>query len=167
MRAKFLIVLLLGITFPGFAQMASIPASFEAKVIGIEDGDTIKVLYQGKPLVIRLAHIDCPEIKKQQPYANKARQFTASACFGKLVTVLNTGKTDRYRRLIGVVLYNRDQNLNKALVGAGLAWHFKKYSSDASYALLEQKARAARFGLWSEKEPIAPWNWRRPSSRVR
>lgn len=166
MRAKIFIVLLLGIALPGFAQMASIPCSFEAKVIGIEDGDTIKVLYQGKPLVIRLAHIDCPEIKKHQPYANKARQFTASACFGKLVTVLTTGKTDRYRRVIGVVLYNREQNLNKALVSAGLAWHFKRYSSDASYTQLEQKARAAHIGLWSEKEPIAPWNWRKPSSHV-
>jgi len=166
MCAKFLTVLLLWIVLPGFAQMASVPSSFEAKVIGIEDGDTIKVLYRGKPLVIRLAHIDCPEIKKHQPYANKARQFTSRACFGKQVTVLTTGKTDRYRRLIGVVLYNRGLNLNKALVSAGLAWHFKKYSSDASYAQLEQKARAARIGLWSDKEPIAPWNWRKPSSRV-
>lgn len=49
--------------------------AFEAKVVGVSDGDTIKILKDGKQVKIRLAAIDCPE--KGQPYGQKAKQFTA------------------------------------------------------------------------------------------
>ena len=53
------------------------------KVIGIKDGDTFVVLIDGKELVIRLEHIDCPE--KKQPFGTKAKQFASDLCFGKNV----------------------------------------------------------------------------------
>jgi len=46
------------------------------------------------------------------------------------------------------------------LVKAGLAWHYKKYSTNIIYSALEQEARKQRIGLWSEPNPIAPWEWR-------
>jgi endonuclease YncB( thermonuclease family) len=52
-------------------------------------------------------------------------------------------------------------NLNKELVKNGLAWHFKKYSKDNSYAVLENEARASKVGLWADNNPIAPWTWRK------
>ena len=39
-------------------------AVLSGKVIGIKDGDTIEILYNGRPLAVRLAHIDCPELRK-------------------------------------------------------------------------------------------------------
>jgi micrococcal nuclease len=30
-----------------------------------------------------------------------------------------------------------------------------------SYDVLEQKARAAKIGLWSDPNPTAPWDWRK------
>ncbi|WP_231427840.1 MULTISPECIES: thermonuclease family protein [Pedobacter] len=42
-----------------------------------------------------------------------------------------------------------------------MAWHFKKYSTDAYYAQLEINARKGKVGLWRDPNPIAPWEWRK------
>jgi micrococcal nuclease len=41
-----------------------------------------------------------------------------------------------------------------------MAWAYTQYLKDPSIARLEQVARAGRRGLWSDKEPVAPWEWR-------
>lgn len=132
--------------------------TISGQVIKVRDGDTIEILYEGKPLVIRLAHVDCPE--KKQPFGNNAKQFTASLCFGQIVTVQNKNEFDKYGRLIGVIINSNKDTVNLELVRAGLAWHFKKYSSDKLYAEMETIARTKQIGLWADKNPIAPWNWR-------
>jgi len=135
------------------------PAEISGKVISIKDGDTIAILYNNKKLTIRLAHIDCPE--KKQPYGLAAKQFVSDKCFGQIVTIQHNNEYDRSKRLIGEVILFGNENLNKELIKAGLAWHFKKYSTDKSYASLEQEARKKRTGLWSEPNPVAPWEWRK------
>ena len=136
---------------------------FEAlsgKVIAVKDGDTIEILYRGKPLTVRLAHIDCPEIRRKQPFGTAAKQFTSGLCFGRMVTVQHENKYDRYKRLIGVIINERGENVNKELVRAGYAWHFKQYSDDVSYDKLEKLARQKRAGLWADSNPTPPWEWR-------
>lgn len=128
------------------------------KVTKVKDGDTIEILFDGVPTTVRLEHIDCPE--KKQPYGMKAKQFTASAVFGKMVRVKHNGTRDRYNRLIGEIFLPDGTNLNKELVKEGLAWHFSKYSKDKSYAVLEQEARRKKIRLWSEKA-IKPEDWRK------
>lgn len=135
--------------------------AIKAKVIGVSDGDTIAILVDGKPLKVRFAHIDCPELKRSQPFGRAAKTFTSDHCFGQSVTVLCNGKTDRYKRIIGVVITEKGENLNKELVRVGLAWHFLKYSTDVSYGFLETAARKQRVGLWADQHPIAPWVWRK------
>ncbi|GAB3424410.1 thermonuclease family protein [Niabella aquatica] len=129
------------------------------KVIGIKDDDTFVLFMNGKEQVIRLAHIDCPE--KKQPFGNKAKQFASDACFGKQISLIHNNNYDRNKRLIAEVILKDGRNLNKELVKNGLAWHFKRYSDDTAYAALEVAARKKRVGLWADKTPIAPWNWRR------
>ena len=141
-----------------------IPNQFTSKVISVKDGDTIEVLFDGKPLRIRFANIDCPEIRNSQPFGKAAKQFTSSMCFGRDVTIVDNGKFDRYHRLIAVIINDKGQNVNKALVKAGLAWHYKKYSTDAEYAALENMARQNKIGLWADNNPIAPWDWRNDKS---
>jgi endonuclease YncB( thermonuclease family) len=82
-------------------------------------------------------------------------------CFGKYVTLIHNNKFDRNKRLIAEVILQDGTNLNKELVKNGLAWHFKKYSKDNSYADLENEARASKVGLWADNNPIAPWTWRK------
>ena len=139
-------------------SQTQIPKTFQAKVVGIKDGDTFKVLYNNSEITIRLNHIDCPE--KNQPYGKNAKWKASDLCFGKMVKIVSNGKKDRYKRLIAEVYFN-NININKELVKNGLAWHFKKYSSDVEYAKIERQARKSKVGLWKEKNPIAPWDWKK------
>ena len=58
---------------------------FEAKVIRIIDGDTLEVLYEMKPVKIRLLHIDSPEKRGKQPFGNAAKEALSDQCFGQIV----------------------------------------------------------------------------------
>lgn len=131
---------------------------FQAKVIGITDGDTIIVLTKDKKQVkIRLEGIDCPEMK--QDFGTKAKQATSDLCFGKQVSIHKSG-VDRYGRTLAYV-YVGDTCINKELLKLGMAWHFKKYNGDQKLAQLEILAREKKVGLWSQQDPIAPWEWRK------
>lgn len=150
MKKSFLIFLLI---------FCSVAFSQTYKVIGIKDGDTVSLLMDGKEQTVRLAHVDCPE--KKQPYGTKAKEMVSDLCFGKMVSLQGEGKSDRNGRLIAELILPNGVNINKTLVKNGLAWHFKKYSKDNSYAQLEIEARNKKTGLWKEKDPIAPWKWRK------
>jgi len=139
-----------------FGQVA--PQTFSGKVVAIKDGDTIEVLYAGKAIRVRLAHVDCPE--KGQPYGSRAKEYASDLCYSRVVKVVHTDKPDRFGRIIAEVFID-GRCLNKELVRVGLAWHFVKYSSDAGYARLEKDARSRRVGLWSDTHVVAPWDWRK------
>lgn len=127
------------------------------KVVKVADGDTITVLVGKQQHRVRLEGIDCPETG--QPFGQPAKQFTSKQCFGKTVSVKVTGK-GRYGRLLGDVLV-KDKSVNRALLAAGLAWHYRYYNKDKTLAALEKAAQARRTGLWLDKSPIAPWEWRK------
>lgn len=135
--------------------------TFVAKVIRIMDGDTMEVLYKNRSTKIRLAHIDCPEVKKSQPFCQHAKKALSDLCFGQQVVVLGE-KTDRYGRLIAVVVNRKRQIINQEMVKQGMAWHFKKYSHDPIYANLEIEAQKNKIGLWQDSSPTPPWQWRKP-----
>jgi endonuclease YncB( thermonuclease family) len=44
---------------------------------------------------------------------------------------------------------------------AVIAWVFDRYVTDRGLYAVQDEARAARRGLWSEGQPLAPWQWRR------
>lgn len=134
----------------------------KVKVIGIKDGDTVEVLYYQLPLVVRLEHIDAPE--KKQAFGSVSKQKLSALAFGKNVTLVSQGKKGNYDargRLIAEIYLNEKTCLNKEMLKAGLAWHYKKYSVNLEYAKLEMTARKNRVGLWSEASPIAPWEYRK------
>ncbi len=152
LKAIFLLTLLI------IQHSLLLAAQFQAKVIGIKDGDTIEVLVDKKPMVIRLQDIDCPE--KNQAFGKVAKQAMAKYCFGKMVTIEHNNKLDRSKRLIATVMLD-NVNINLQMVRDGYAWHFKKYSKDVIFANAEIIARENRVGLWYDKNPIAPWDWRK------
>ena len=47
----------------------NIANEFQAKVVGVKDGDTIEVLYNKQLITITLEHIDYPQ--KTQPFEKK------------------------------------------------------------------------------------------------
>jgi len=132
----------------------------ESKIIRILDGDTVEVLYGQLPIKVRLEHIDAPEKRGKQPFGNRSKTVLSDLCFGQIVSIHSDGKFDRNGRLIGVIFTKEGLNVNKEMVRLGMAWHFKKYSDDMSYDVLEKAARKAKMGLWIDPNPIAPWDFR-------
>ena len=159
------------------AQAAS--ESFEAKVIGVSDGDTITVrIANAPPYTIRLSGIDSPE--KKQPFGNRSKQNLSQLVFGKPVRV-EWSKKDKYGRLVGKVLVATGAcarppcaaalDVNLAQIAAGFAWHYRQYKNEQSkqdrsvYEAAEQHARENKRGLWSDAHPVPPWEWRHDSSK--
>lgn len=86
LRSSILFFLFLGLSLPG----SLLAADFTGTVIGVSDGDTITVLYQGYPEKIRLEGIDCPE--KAQAFGQRAKQFKI-----KLHGSMSKGPPGRFR----------------------------------------------------------------------
>ena len=132
-------------------------STFTGLVIGVTDGDTIVVLTGDKEQIkIRLEGIDCPEYK--QDFGYKAKQATSNLCFNKEVRIEKSG-VDQYGRTLAFV-YVGDICVNKELLKLGMAWHYKHYNKDPELARLEERARAAKIGLWSQPNQVAPWDFR-------
>lgn len=147
------ILLLAGLVL---AAPPKVVEEFSGKVIGVSDGDTIKVLVNKETVKVRLEGIDAPE--SGQSYGKKAKEALAEMVAGKIVTVKKTG-TDRYKRTLGIVIVG-DVDANAKLIEDGWAWHFKKYNNEERLAKLEDAARKAKRGLWADEKPLAPWEYR-------
>ncbi|MBX7132191.1 MAG: thermonuclease family protein [Fimbriimonadaceae bacterium] len=135
------------------------------RVVGVADGDTITVLVDGRESVkVRLAGIDAPE--KAQPFGAVSKRHLSDRVFGRAVTVEWT-KKDKYGRVVGrVIADGEDVCLDQ--VRSGLAWHYKRYATEqpanqqTAYASAEAQARQEKFGLWSQPNPVPPWEFRHP-----
>ena len=157
-RGLLALILALGIS------AAAAAGALGGKVVAVTDGDAIKVLDAAKvEHVVRLSGIDAPE--KKMPFGQRSKQNLSDLVYGKWVEVEGE-KNDRYGRLVGKVLVNGiDANL--AQVREGMAWHYKAYQYEQHaldqqvYAEAETKAVAAKQGLWVDRHPVAPWDWRR------
>lgn len=137
--------------------------AYEAKVIGVSDGDTITVLDGNKTQhKIRVSGIDAPE--KAQDFGNRSKEHLSDLVFGKTVSIPES-KIDKYGRTVSrVMVSNSDAGLEQ--IKAGMAWHYKKYeieqsSADrTSYSAAEKLARASKIGLWSQREQVRPEDFR-------
>jgi micrococcal nuclease len=135
-------------------------ASWSGMVVGVTDGDTITVTHRGKPQVIRLFGIDCPEMG--QNFGTRAKRFTSDMAFRKIVRVVRIGETSYGRPVAWVFV--KGKSLNKELIRAGLAWWYRRYAPhESELEQLEAVARENRTGLWSQPNPTPPWEFRRYS----
>jgi len=146
-------------------------ADFTAKVYKVVDGDTIHVENKyGKKFKVRLTGIDAPE--RGQPYGLESTYKLRELLLNKLVLLKSKPKNgkpfsvDRYKRVLAkIILDGRDINLSQVI--SGYAWHFKRYQKQQSstdkglYSQAELNAKKNELGLWCEKNPIAPWKWRK------
>ena len=132
--------------------------TLKGRIIKISDGDTVTLLDSTNTQhKIRLDGIDCPE--RKQPFGTKATNFVKKLTTGKTI-VVEWEKKDRYGRILGYV-YADGVNVNKELLKNGLAWHYKHYNEDQELAKLEQQAKDKKLNIWSDKNPIEPYRWRK------
>jgi hypothetical protein len=103
---------------------------------------------------VRLAEVDAPE--KGQAFGNRSRQHLVALCLGKQAVA--KPPTDRYGRTVSrVECVSVDANAEQ--VRAGMAWVLDKHVTNRSLYAAQDEARTGRRGLWSDREPIVPWEW--------
>lgn len=82
---------------------------------------------------------------------------------GKIVEI-DVKDKDQYGRVVGEVYYN-GKNINLYMLETGNAWWYKQYSKgNLEFAAAEEKAKLEGLGLWKEKSPTPPWEFRRKNN---
>jgi endonuclease YncB( thermonuclease family) len=140
-------ILLIGL-FP-----LSAVAEGEVKVVDVFDGDTLIVSLEGRAEIIKLFGVDSPE--KEQPFGLEARGFSSEMVSGRVIQIIPMEKS-RYEM---VKVYYENKCLNEELLKAGYAWYNINGSIDERWVQMEQQARYERKGLWSEDNPVPPWQY--------
>lgn len=134
-------------------------------VVAISDGDTLKArcgdLGAFQQVKIRLAEIDAPE--KGQAFGQRSKAALSDLCYMTQATI-RPQTLDRYGRTVAKVEC-RGLDAGSEMVRLGMAWRFIRYSRDPNMQRLEDDARSSRRGLWSEGDPITPWEWRKNKTR--
>ena len=134
------------------------------RVTAVADGDSLTITDQAKRSYrVRLQGIDAPE--RGQPFSASSKAALSKLIVGRDVVVLQQ-KSDQYGRVVGKLRINgRDVALEQ--LRSGLVWVYTYHSNDmtaadrAEYLAAQRSARLARQGLWSEVQPIPPWQFRR------
>ncbi|MCI5130875.1 MAG: thermonuclease family protein [Candidatus Electrothrix sp. EH2] len=136
---------------------------WKGEAVKVLDGDTLHVKQGKKTVKVRLYGVDCPE--SRQKYGNQATEFARKLLLGKKVRV-ETLHTDQYGRTVGLVSIGRKM-LNRELVRAGYAWVYPAYCKKQplcrELSQLEERAKKKKVGLWRDKRPTPPWEWRKKS----
>lgn len=137
------------------------------RVVSIADGDTLTLLHSSKTQhKIRLQGIDAPE--KRQPFGEASRQNLARLAFQKDARA-ECPKRDKYGRAVCTVTVN-GQDVGLAQLEAGLAWWYRRFAREQTpeqrraYEQAEATAAIRRVGLWQDRNPVPPWEWRRVNS---
>jgi len=133
----------------------------------VYDGDTLRVLCDGEEIKIRMCGIDAPEVKPKQPLGIESRDKLRELLpDGAMVSVVEIER-DRYGRMVAEVWNDAapgEQFINGAMVLAGMAHHYRQYSSNCpgfeSLVLAEELARSQSLGVFAPGN-VEPWEWRK------
>jgi endonuclease YncB( thermonuclease family) len=155
MRSAIIICVVAALTTAVATAQATSILTGAAQVI---DGDTIIVAGEH----VRLKGIDAPE--RSQTCKRNGRHWACGSVAAqalrrlirnRVVLCKLTGRDD-YGRALAVCNAGHDE-LNAAMVSAGFALDFRRYSS--AYIADEAAAKANRAGMWSGTF-VPPWEWR-------
>jgi micrococcal nuclease len=130
---------------------------FSAKVIAVMDGDTVLILRDNMPIKVRLAEIDAPE--KAQAFGEESKQSLAELVLNKQVRV-DSQAIDDYGRLVALIKVD-ELNVNYEQVQRGMAWVYSRFNKSEVFLGLQNEAKQAKRGLWTQTDPIPPNKWRK------
>jgi endonuclease YncB( thermonuclease family) len=134
---------------------------FQGKVVEVIDGNTLKVIStENETYKIVLLGIDCPELG--QKYGDQAKKCLEKLALKKDVIVQLHGK-DRWGNYIGVITTKENLDPRFQLLEEGLAWTSEK-ESQADLESTRTVAKEKGKGIWKEKSPTPPWEYRKQQS---
>lgn len=145
--------------------------TFEAVVVSIGDVDTIRVKQGGKNQTVRLACIDAPEMG-QRPWGQMAKNRLQQLLPPSTKVKLRTVETDKYKRLVAEIFTSDNRSINTNLMQEGNAAVYRQYLKGCSPQLqqsllnAQSSAKGRRLGIWSQNNPVMPWEFRKNGNRT-
>ncbi len=133
----------------------------KGQVINVIDGNTLTVKsVENETYKVVLFGIDCPELG--QSYGEKARKCLEKLTLKKNVNVQFIGK-DRFGNNMAIVITDGNLDPRFRLLEEGLAW-VSEEEPVADFESYRATAQEKGKGLWKEKQPVAPWVFRKEQS---
>ncbi|WP_304334093.1 thermonuclease family protein [Conchiformibius steedae] len=139
--------------------------NYSGTVTAVTDGDTVRITdHNGQKQRIRMAFIDAPE--SSQSHGKASQAALKQMVEGKKVQV-EVIDTDQYQRQVARLRIN-GEDVNFAQIQNGHAWHYQSIAKRnqpkddfARYDSAQAEAKKQRKGLWRERSPLAPWDYRK------
>lgn len=130
----------------------------EVPLVKVIDGDTIKVMVNGKEENIRFLLVDTPEtnhprMNGPQPFGHEAKEFLEEFTEGKKIELeLDVSERDKYSRILAYV-YVDGVSAQEELLRRGLARVAYIYPPNTRYVdqfqAIQETAQIAGVGIWS------------------
>lgn len=148
------------------------PAVNGCALLEVTDGDTLRVVYKGETVSVRLIGVDAPESvhpteSKNSEAGEKAHAYMIALTDGmeRLYLEFDREQYDGYGRMLAYVYLAEDasftESINYRLVAEGYAVN-KEYKPNTRYAGYLKRAcdeaKSSQRGLWAEKEIQKVWN---------
>jgi len=154
MRAALSLLLFLALAAPAEA------ATHRVVFVHNADSLTIEPIESGSRAKVHLYGIECPEL--DQPSGETARGFVQKLTLFKEVTVRPTPQNMDGYDITAIVEVPGMGDLQSILLSEGLAWVYPQFCADCeTWAAMQAQARIWRKGLWADKDPVEPWEWRK------
>ena len=141
------------------ALQAGAGQAWHGTVTRVSDGDTLWVrpAAGGKPVKVRIAGIDAPEIC--QAGGQAARAALAQRVRGRRLEV-DARRQDDYGRIVAG-LHLDGEDIAGWMVGQGHAWSSGFGREGGRYLAQQQRAQAAGHGLFADRSALEPRLFRR------
>ncbi len=136
-------------------------APFSARVIRIHDGDTISISNGSRHMRVRFYGVDSPEY--HQAHGKASARNLDRMIKGRTLRFVPKNR-DKYNRIVAVPYLPNGACLLEAVVENGDAWVFDDFCLENALCsrlrAAQERARAARRGLWNYPGAIPPSIWR-------
>ena len=144
-----------------------LPPVFQSRMVEIIDGDTVRLFYQERWILVRLHGIDAPEIKQRTLTPRKERGTAIGLQAREALKIILTTSSvtcrvvdrDRYGRTVGFLSTPEHPDVGRLMVRSGWACAYLAYGGEI-YEKDEAYAKRENLGIW-QHEFIKPWWWRR------
>ncbi|HLO84597.1 MAG TPA: thermonuclease family protein [Nostocaceae cyanobacterium] len=160
---KFLVVLVILFSTQIYPVNAEV---VRGRIVAAIDGDTLIAFINNNQVSIRLNCIDAPELAQFFGVESK----TKLAKLNGVNAEFDVKGVDKYNRLIAEVFVGKDRhNVNSVMVRDGMAFVYREYLRECpaiapQLIKYEQLAKQKRLGLWKQKNPVMPWDYRHGES---
>ncbi len=138
-------------------SLSIIAVAVSGKVIRVSDGDTILIQSGSQKIRVRMYGIDAPELKQQ--YGEESKKYLEKRIMDKNVDIKVINQ-DQYGRKVGKVFY-KNKDINLEMLETGNAWFYEYHAKhEKDYRKAFKNAKEEKLGLWKDKNPQNPRNFR-------